>query len=42
MGEEKGGQKSAKKDELIIEAKSFFDAYKKEFGDSIRRFNAAA
>ena len=37
MGEEKSGQKSAKKDELIIEAKSFFDAYKKEFGDSIRR-----
>src|SRR3989344_4274555 len=37
MSEEKSGQKSAKKDELIIEAKSFFDAYKKEFGDSIRR-----
>lgn len=37
MGEEKGGQKSTKKDDLIIEAKSFFDAYKKEFGDSIRR-----
>jgi len=32
-----GEDKKPKREELIIEAKSFFDSYKKELGDSIRK-----
>lgn len=36
-GEEQ--QQKGKKEELIIEAKGFFDTYKREFGDSLRKAN---
>ncbi|MFH1327134.1 MAG: ATP-binding protein [archaeon] len=37
MDEEQGGVGTLKKEDLIIEAKKFFDFYKKEFGDSLRK-----
>ncbi|MFZ1970629.1 MAG: minichromosome maintenance protein MCM [Candidatus Nanoarchaeia archaeon] len=38
--EEKREPKKSNKEELIIEAKNFFDFYKKELGDSIRKGNS--
>ncbi len=35
--EESQGRKNIKREELLIEAKSFFDTYKKEIGESVRR-----